>query len=70
MIEIILLGSKFKLDWSRNYVIAKIGKRGKPFPVGAQHEVKADSKGRLYLGLNDKDLGNNQGHYLAKITVK
>ncbi|MBE9580278.1 MAG: hypothetical protein IMF18_01505 [Proteobacteria bacterium] len=51
-------------------LIAKIGKNGKPFPVGAQHEVKADSKGRLYLGLNDKDLGNNQGHYLAKITVK
>ena len=51
-------------------LIARIGKKGEPFLVGAKGEVKADGSGRLYLGLNDKDLKNNRGEYVVKIAVK
>ena len=51
-------------------LIGKIGKKGSPFLLGAQGKLKADSDGRLYLGLNDKNPENNRGHYVARVSVK
>ena len=51
-------------------LIGKIGDKGKPFLVGHECKFKADSKGRLYLGVNDKDYHNNSGAYQAKIILK
>ena len=50
-------------------LIGKIDKKGSPFLLGTQGKVKADSAGRLYLGLNDKNPENNRGHYVVRVSV-
>jgi len=64
-------------DWQKSYsviktanhvcLIGKIGKHGKPFFVGKQLTFNAKSTGELYLGINDTDLGNNSGQFIAKV---
>ena len=44
-------------------LIGKIGNNGIPFLVGAQISLIPKQAGRLYLGVNDKDIRNNKGAF-------
>ena len=57
-------------DAKHGALIGKIGETGKPFFVGKSCEFKADSAGRLFLGVNDMDLKNNKGAFQALIAVQ
>lgn len=50
-------------------LIGRIGEAGPPFQVGSQLQSKADTEGRLFLGINDTGVGNNAGEFTATITV-
>jgi hypothetical protein len=50
-------------------LIGRIGVAGAPFQVGSQLLSKVHTEGRLYLGINDGDVGNNAGEFTATITV-
>ncbi len=50
-------------------LIGRIGEAGAPFQVGSRLVSKADTEGRLFLGINDGDVGNNAGEFTATITV-
>ncbi len=50
-------------------LIGRIGEAGAPFQVGSELLFTADTAGRLFLGINDVDLGNNAGEFTATITV-
>jgi hypothetical protein len=50
-------------------LIGRIGEAGAPFQVGSQLQSKADTEGRLFLGINDSGVGNNAGEFTATITV-
>ena len=54
---------------NHNSLIGRIGKDGAPFQVGSQLQSKADTDGRLFLGINDVDVANNGGEFTATITV-
>ena len=54
---------------NHNSLIGRIGEDGAPFQVGSQLQSKADTDGRLFLGINDRDVGNNAGEFTATITV-
>jgi hypothetical protein len=51
-------------------LIGKIGEDGAPFLVGTRYQGTAARKGRLFLGVNDKDAANNDGRYIATVTFK
>ena len=57
-------------DAGHGALIGKIGEEGNPFLVGEEFTFSAESAGRLYLGVNDKDVKNNRGEYVAKIALK
>ena len=68
-----------KLFWKKSNVtaeadhgalIGKVGEKGKPFLVGHACTFKTESKGRLYLGFNDKDYHDNSGAYKVKVVLK
>ncbi|MGK2930379.1 MAG: hypothetical protein ACSLFO_12460 [Acidimicrobiales bacterium] len=50
-------------------LIGRIGEAGAPFQVGSQLLSNADTEGRLFLGINDSGVGNNDGEFTATITV-
>jgi len=50
-------------------LIGRIGEAGAPFHVGDQLLSTADTEGRLFLGINDRDVANNAGEFTATITV-
>ena len=50
-------------------LIGKFGDAGAPFYVGRTYSVPATASGRLFLGINDNDLGNNGGSYSASVAV-
>lgn len=50
-------------------LIARIGDAGPPFLVGRTYSAPASASGRLFLGVNDSDLGNNGGSYDAAVAV-
>ena len=50
-------------------LIGRIGDAGAPFQVGSQLQSKADTEGRLFLGINDTGVENNAGEFTATITV-
>jgi len=50
-------------------LIARIG-NSPVFFVGDQNYVRAPANGRLYLGVNDGDLGNNSGDFQVMIDVQ
>ena len=54
---------------NHNGLIGRIGEAGPPFQVGSQLQSNADTEGRLFLGINDIDVGNNAGEFTATITV-
>lgn len=50
-------------------LIGRIGEAGAPFQVGSRLVSEADTEGRLFLGINDGDVGNNAGEFTATISV-
>ena len=54
---------------NHNSLIGRIGEAGAPFLVGSQLLSIADTEGRLFLGINDTGVGNNDGEFTATITV-
>lgn len=54
---------------NHNSLIGRIGEDGAAFQVGSQLQSKADTDGRLFLGINDVDVANNAGEFTATITV-
>ena len=54
---------------NHNSLIGRIGEAGAPFLVGSQLLTKADTEGRLFLGINDINVLNNSGEFTATITV-
>jgi hypothetical protein len=66
-------GRKFNVEGLEDVdhagLIGRIGETGAPFLVGSQLLSKADTAGRLFLGINDGDVGNNSGAFTATVTV-
>ncbi len=57
------------IDGHHAALIGRIGD-GDPFAVGANSAFVVHAPGGLlYLGINDKDVANNSGHYTATVTV-
>jgi len=54
---------------NRGALIAKVGKKGVPFQVGANGQFIAGTAGALYFGINDDALKNNAGAYNLSITI-
>ena len=50
-------------------LIGKIGEDGTAFLVGSNYEGVAETGGRLFLGINDVGVDNNDGEFFAVITV-
>jgi Ca2+-binding EF-hand superfamily protein len=50
-------------------LIARIG-NGQPVYVGERRAVRAPSNGRLYLGVNDDYLADNEGQYQVSIDIR
>jgi hypothetical protein len=50
-------------------LIARVG-NSQVFYVGDRNAVRAPANGRLYLGVNDGDLGNNSGDFQVVVTVE
>ena len=50
-------------------LIARIG-NGAPFLVGNRRSVRAPIGGRLYLGVNDGDLGDNSGDFQVIVEIQ
>ena len=46
-----------------------IGDNGAPFPVGSRDVFVAPKAGRLFFGINDKGVENNDGKFQATVTV-
>jgi hypothetical protein len=54
---------------NHNSLIGRIGEGGAPFQVGSRLQTQADTDGRLFLGINDIDVANNDGEFTATVTV-
>jgi hypothetical protein len=50
-------------------LIGKIGQSGEPFFIGAEGVSVATAAGKLYLGVNDNDTGNNDGSFAVRLTI-
>ena len=50
-------------------LIGKLGADGAPFSVGARHDGIAPRGGRLWLGLNDDEPGDNRGRFRVTIEL-
>lgn len=57
----------FRSDWGHDSLIARIGAEGLPIFIGNKTTFTALEGGELWLGVNDKDPGNNAGQYVAKV---
>jgi hypothetical protein len=68
--KLLLRAKNVVYDAGHGALIGKIGEEGRPFLVGEEFTFTAESPGRLFLGVNDKDMKNNQGEYVAKIALK
>jgi len=50
-------------------LIGRIGTNGKPFAIGMQTQpLPMPASGRLYLGVNDNELGDNSGAFTVIVT--
>ena len=50
-------------------LIGKVGNNGKPFAIGSQTQaLPMPASGRLYLGVNDNELGDNSGAFTVVVT--
>ena len=50
-------------------LIGRIGEDGAPFVVGRGREISVEMEGRLFLGINDVGVDNNEGEFVGFITV-
>lgn len=50
-------------------LIGRVGSDGEPFFIGAEAVTVATDAGRLYLGVNDTDVGNNSGSFAVRLTT-
>ncbi len=50
-------------------LIGKIGENGTPFFVGEIFSTIAGLNGKLYLGINDGNVSDNEGYFEAKISI-
>jgi hypothetical protein len=50
-------------------LIGRIGEEGTPFVVGREFGMTVESEGRLYLGINDIGVDNNDGEFVAIVTL-
>ena len=50
-------------------LIGRISDAGAPFIVGSADRFQADSAGQLFLGINDTGVDDNDGAFVAKVTV-
>lgn len=57
----------FRSDWGHDSLIGRIGAEGVPIFIGTNSTFTAREGGELWLGVNDKDPGNNAGEYVAKV---
>jgi hypothetical protein len=57
----------YRSDWGHDSLIARIGAEGLPIFIGSNATFTAPEGGELWLGVNDKDPGNNAGLYVAKV---
>jgi hypothetical protein len=48
-------------------LVGRIGTNGKPFGIGSQTSVVMPGSGRLYLGVNDNELGDNSGAFTVVV---
>jgi len=68
---------ELEVKWNKNKtlpvqstgaVIAKIGKDGKPFYIGSNKTpIRCNSKGKLFIGINDFNFDDNSGNFIVKI---
>jgi hypothetical protein len=56
-------------DANHAALIGRIGEEGAPFVVGRRYEMTVESEGRLYLGINDIGVDNNDGEFVAIVTL-
>jgi len=68
--KLVLRGYNVTSEARHGALIGKIGKKGTPFLVGEKGEIKAQVPGSLFLGVNDRDVKNNSGHYVAKVSIR
>jgi hypothetical protein len=54
---------------NRGALLAKVGKKGVPFLVGANGKFIAGTTGILYFGINDDNTKNNSSFFTATVTV-
>ena len=50
-------------------LIGRVGAAGSAFAVGHEHRFKATVAGPLFLGVNDIGVDNNDGAFVARVTV-
>jgi hypothetical protein len=50
-------------------LIGRIGDAGSPFVVGGSDRFKPSTAGALFLGVNDTGVNNNDGTFVAHVTV-
>jgi len=48
-------------------LIGRVGRHGRPFPVGGQRRLEPAQSGRLYLRMNDDQLGDNWGSLSVRV---
>jgi hypothetical protein len=67
------VGHKSNLDGVKDAnhagLIGKVGEDGAPFEVGSEFQTTVESDGRLYLGINDIGVTNNDGEFFAIVTL-
>jgi len=51
-------------------LLARIGQNGPIFEVGASRTIKAQESGKLYLGINDNNVGDNSGAWTASVLIE
>jgi hypothetical protein len=56
-------------DMNHSALIGKIGETGEVFLVGRERQLTVATAGRLHLGVNDTDAINNEGTFVANVTV-
>jgi len=51
-------------------LIAKIGDEGAPFFLGSSYQARLTATGKLFLGVNDRDVANNRGELTVTISAR
>jgi hypothetical protein len=51
-------------------LIGMIGEDGPPFLIGASNTLEIEADGRLFLGVNDGGLDNNDGQFDVSLTIQ